>query len=124
MYKPTPWKEPLVYIASPYTSSGRMSDNVGKSMRTFDVLARMRIVPISPLHFHFQHIAYPLSDQRWMEIDLALVARCDAVLRLSGESLGADSEVAYAKERGIPVFYDLSDLFKWSEDFIYGRDES
>ncbi|WP_232667361.1 DUF4406 domain-containing protein [Pseudonocardia sp. TRM90224] len=39
-----------------------------------------------------------------------LLQHCDAVLRLPGESTGADQDVAIAKERGIPVYYDVADV--------------
>jgi hypothetical protein len=39
-----------------------------------------------------------------------LLQRCDAVLRLEGESKGADNDVRLAKERGIPVYYRLQDV--------------
>ena len=33
-----------------------------------------------------------------------LLTRCDAVLRIPGESKGADQGVRIARERGLPVF--------------------
>jgi hypothetical protein len=39
-----------------------------------------------------------------------LLARCDGVLRLSGASAGADNDVAIARERGIPVWHDVSEI--------------
>lgn len=39
-----------------------------------------------------------------------LIERCDAVLRLSGESTGADNDVRLARERGIPVYHDVQDI--------------
>jgi hypothetical protein len=39
-----------------------------------------------------------------------LLERCDAVLRLAGESRGADKDVAIAQERGIPVYYNLDEI--------------
>lgn len=39
-----------------------------------------------------------------------LLQHCDAVLRLPGESSGADTDVAIARERGIPVYTDLSEI--------------
>ncbi len=39
-----------------------------------------------------------------------LIERCDAVLRLSGESTGADNDVRLARERGIPVYHDVRDI--------------
>lgn len=39
-----------------------------------------------------------------------LLQHCDAVLRLPGDSSGADTDVAIARERGIPVYFDLADV--------------
>jgi hypothetical protein len=39
-----------------------------------------------------------------------LIERCDAVLRLPGESTGADQDVAMAKARNLPVYYRLEDV--------------
>lgn len=39
-----------------------------------------------------------------------LLQRCDAVLRLPGESRGADDDVAIARQRGLPVYYRLDDI--------------
>jgi hypothetical protein len=39
-----------------------------------------------------------------------LLQRCDAVLRLAGESRGADQDVAIARDRGIPVYYRLDEI--------------
>lgn len=39
-----------------------------------------------------------------------LLQHCDGVLRLEGASKGADNDVKIAKERGIPVYYNLQDV--------------
>lgn len=39
-----------------------------------------------------------------------LLQRCDAVLRLPGESAGADNDVAIAQQRGLPVYYRLDEI--------------
>ena len=40
----------------------------------------------------------------------ALLQHADAVLRLSGESRGADQDVAIARERGLPVYTSLDEI--------------
>ena len=47
-------------------------------------------------------IMYPTAER--------LLARCDAVLRLPGESKGADQDVAIARERGLAVYYSLDEV--------------
>lgn len=39
-----------------------------------------------------------------------LLAKCDGVLRLEGASAGADQDVRIARERGLPVWFDVSDI--------------
>ena len=39
-----------------------------------------------------------------------LLEHCDAVLRLPGESSGADTDVAIARRRGIPVYFDIEEI--------------
>lgn len=48
----------------------------------------------------------------WLSVDKAWVAAADAVLRLPGESKGADEEVAFAKSAHIPVFHSI-DLLRY-----------
>lgn len=98
-----------VFISSPYTV-GDQGENVRKQMDMFDQLYQSQYIPFAPLLYHFQHIVHPLGYEQWMEMDFAMLEVCDIVLRLPGESSGADREVDFAKEKGIPVvtsFYDL-----------------
>ena len=39
-----------------------------------------------------------------------LIERCDAILRLPGQSQGADNDVRLAHERGIPVYYAIDQI--------------
>lgn len=47
-------------------------------------------------------VMYPAAER--------LLECCDAVLRLAGESRGADQDVAIARDRGIPVYYGLDEI--------------
>jgi hypothetical protein len=47
-------------------------------------------------------VMYPVAHR--------LLQHCDAVLRLPGESRGADQDVAIARERGLPVYPALEDV--------------
>jgi hypothetical protein len=47
-------------------------------------------------------VMYPTAER--------LLQHCDAVVRLPGESRGADQDVAIAQGRGIPVYYSLDDV--------------
>lgn len=52
----------------------------------------------------------PLAAQVMYPTAERLLQRCDAVLRLPGESRGADQDVAIAEARGLPVYYALGDV--------------
>lgn len=52
----------------------------------------------------------PLAGEVMYPAAQRLLERCDAVLRLAGESRGADQDVAIARERGIPVYYTLDEI--------------
>ena len=98
-----------VYIASPYTK-GDVAVNVKTQLDCVDELMTLGFAPFAPLYSHFQHMAHPRPYTDWIEIDKVWVLTCDCVLRLEGESSGADGEVKLAKENGIPVYYSINDL--------------
>lgn len=50
----------------------------------------------------FAEIMQPLSN--------ALVARCDAILRIGGASVGADEEVGIVRSNGGAVYRDIADV--------------
>ena len=50
----------------------------------------------------YDEILYPIANR--------LLKRCDGVLRLPGASKGADEDVRLAKERGLLVWHELSDV--------------
>jgi hypothetical protein len=39
-----------------------------------------------------------------------LLQHCDAVLRLPGDSAGADNDVVIARERGLPVYLSIEEI--------------
>ena len=55
-------------------------------------------------------VAHPLAVEVMYPTAERLLDRCDAVLRLPGESRGADQDVAIARRRGIPVYTSLDQV--------------
>lgn len=101
-----------VYIASPYTK-GDCAVNVRRQMLCADTLMSAGYAPYAPLPAtHFQHMMQPRSYEEWTSQDLEWVEACDVLLRLDGESTGADGEVAFAKKIGIPVVYSIEELVR------------
>jgi hypothetical protein len=98
-----------VYVASPYTL-GDVAVNVKLQIDTVDILMNKGFAPFAPLYSHFQHMAHPRPYTDWVTIDMEWVAVCDCLLRLGGESKGADDEVRYADSLGMPVFYSIEEL--------------
>jgi len=92
-----------VYIAAPYTKGDR-SENMRRAMKAMDTLIAAGHEPFLPILTHFQDLAYPRPWEDWMRVDLAWLPFAEAVVRLPGESVGADMETAIAREDGIPVF--------------------
>ena len=99
-----------VYIASPY-SVGNKVENVRRSLEIADKLIEAGMFPYSPLLNHYQNELFPQPEKTWLKQDLAWIPCCQCLLRLPGESVGADVEVAEAKNLGIDVFYDIEELF-------------
>ena len=52
----------------------------------------------------------PLADQVMYPAAERLLEHCNAVLRLPGESTGADQDVAIAEQRGIPVYRHIDEI--------------
>lgn len=104
-----------IYIAGPI-SIGDLRANIQQATRVATTLMRLGFAPMTP-----QLTAYMGGDtpeilpcgtthEDWMGVDLPFVAVCDAVLRLPGESRGADTETEFAESRGIPVFHSIEEL--------------
>lgn len=99
-----------VYVASPYTI-GNQAENVRVNILAADKLAQCGFAPYSPLLNHFWHFLCPHEPSFWLTQDLEWLVLCDCLLRLPGESKGADEEVSFCREHGIPVYYSLADFF-------------
>ena len=55
-------------------------------------------------HFFATTVEHGVTREQWIAQDLAWIEVCEAVVRLPGESAGADREVVFARQRGIPVW--------------------
>jgi hypothetical protein len=109
--------KPLVYVAGAYSADDleQIELNVAKAMDTGDRIEDSGLVyAVIPHLSHFRHQRLERSYRHWMAADFALLDRCDALLRMPGPSKGADREVAFAGNRGIPVFNDEAALLTWA----------
>ena len=84
--------------------------NVRSQIDAFDELMNLGFLPFAPLYSHFQHMVHPRPYEDWMRIDFAQIEVCDCLLRLPGESSGADREVEHAIKHGLPIYYSIEEL--------------
>lgn len=105
---------PMVYIAAPYTRPDPV-ENTHRLICEVDAIVDEGIVtPIAPHLTLLWHLVRPRPLDFWYAYDLATLARCDAILRLHGDSTGADREVEFARTRGLPAFEDKESLYAWA----------
>ena len=113
----------LILIAGPYRSgTDDDPEKMKHNLRNLEAVAlplfRKGHVPMVG-----EWVALPLlelagsrhpGDSIWEEIQYPVAHRilekCDAVFRIPGESKGADQDVRIAQERGLPVYYNLSEV--------------
>lgn len=113
----------LILIAGPYRSGTNddktlMQQNLNNLEAVALPLFRKGHIPMIG-----EWVALPLihlagskkpGDEAWEEVQYPvahrLLERCDAVLRIKGESKGADEDVRLALERGLKVYYNLEDV--------------
>lgn len=102
---------PRVYISGPI-SRGDQEHNFDQSIVAQRELIRLGFSPLNPM----LTMKFPghesISHQEWIDCDLPWVEMSNAVLRLPGESIGADMETEHAKKLGIPVFDSIDCLVR------------
>jgi hypothetical protein len=98
-----------IYIAGPYTK-GDVALNVRAAFAMASDLADRGFAPFVPHATHFWHLLFPRPYADWLRLDLAFLPTCHALIRLPGESSGADGEVAEAIRLGLPVYHSLAEL--------------
>lgn len=106
-----------IYIAGPYTK-GDVVKNVHAAIIAAENLIERGYIPYVPHLTHFWHFAIHHNIEFWYKYDLAWLAKCDALLRLPGESHGADEEIRFAKDHNIKVYYDIVKIPNVEEEMI------
>lgn len=113
----------LILIAGPYR--GGTNDNPDLIRKNLDNLESYALPLFRKGHIPLigEWVALPImhlagykkiGDEIWDEIQYpvahGLLEKSDAVLRIPGESKGADQDVRIAIEKGIPVYYNLDEI--------------
>ncbi len=108
-----------IMISGPYRSGGADAATRAANLRRMNeaavVLFRAGHVPIVGVNLALPMIeaaggTEAAYDELMMPVSLALVARCDACLRIGGPSRGADDEVERFEAAGRPVYRTLEEV--------------
>lgn len=110
--------KPLIYVAGPLMSFGVQATNVRNGVLAALALMKAGIDAFCPHMSWFADLFEnePPDYERWISLDFNVLVRCDGLLRLPGRSPGADREVAFANEHGIPVFNTVEAVIAWAKE--------
>lgn len=106
----------VIYVAGPYSADNEYG--VKLNIRAAEDAAvdiwKAGAVAICP-HLNTAHWGNLLSHQEFVDGDLEIVRRCDAVFMVDGweRSSGANRERACALDNGLPVFMFMDVLREW-----------
>jgi hypothetical protein len=107
---------PVVYIAGPFrgANSWEMENNIRRAESLALEVWKLGAAAICP-HANTRFFQGAAPDEVWLDGDLAILRKCDAVLLTPDwqQSVGAISECCYAESRCIPVFSSLEKLQEW-----------
>lgn len=100
----------VVYIAGPFRGkdSWEIKQNINRAAALALECWRAGYVALCP-HTNTADFQGAAPDNVWLEGDLELLSRCDALLTTDNwkESQCACKEVEFAQLRGIPIFHSL-----------------
>jgi hypothetical protein len=101
-----------VYIAAPY-SKGDIAINVRNAIQAGEKISTYGMIPYIPHLTHFWHLQFNHSADYWYKYDFHWLDVCDCLLRLPGESHGADEEMKRMVDNHRIVFLDMESLINW-----------
>jgi hypothetical protein len=118
----------LVYVAGPFRAVSSyipghqdmfaVQENIMAAMKLGLEVARIAgAFPVIP-HANTMFFTAAAPDEVWLNGDLEMLRRCDAILMTPDwkRSSGARAEHEFAKEHGLPVFYEVDPLRAWVKD--------
>ncbi len=97
--------KPTIYIAGPY-SKGDNVRNIRRAITISDQLAVRGIYPFIPHLTGCWDFLLPHEYEFWMDYDAVWLLKCDALLRMVGDSVGAEREEKTAAANGMYVFHE------------------
>ncbi len=107
-----------IWVCGPYATGGASPSQRAANLRVLNeaamTLFKQGHTPVIGANMALPMIASAGLDDASHEIrlplSLALLDRCDACLRIGGESKGSDVEVEAFKTSGRPVYFSLNDI--------------
>lgn len=93
----------LLYVAGPYTRPDPVGNTHAVCRVAMEIYERTEWCPVVPHLSLLWHAVTPREYDHWLEYDLHLMRKCDAVIRLPGESTGADAEIVEAVRLGMRI---------------------
>ncbi len=99
----------LIFISGPYTHPDPVI-NVRNAILAGEEVLKLGHNPWIPHLNHLWHLVSPHPEEFWYAYDLIWLRKCDAILRLPGESKGADKEMKLAKIRGMKIFRSIGEI--------------
>ena len=98
----------VVFLAAPYSQNPAAC--IGAVCRVATVMIESTaFTPVVPTLSMLWDTVTPRPYEWWSRVHLDVMQVCDAVLRLPGDSPGADREIEKARSLGIPVL-SLSEM--------------
>jgi hypothetical protein len=109
----------VIYIGGPFRAANtwEIEQNVRRAEEVALEVWRLGAAAICP-HANTRFFQRILPDSVWLDGDLEIIARCDALL-LQGNwqnSAGTLGEIEQALSLGLPIFDAISRLKKWLEN--------
>lgn len=103
-----------MYISGPITAGSR-NHNFHQACEAHQALMLAGFAPLNPMATMTLPFSWEshMKHWLWLECDLPWVEVADAVLRLPGDSDGADAELLHAAKYGVPIFYSVQELVAW-----------
>lgn len=103
-----------IYLACPITV-GDQKENYHNAMKASRDLLMLGCAVFNPATFMLQPWAYEIPHDQWMRTSKDWLMQAEALIRLPGESKGADQEVRWAEELGIPI-HTMESFTAWLND--------
>ena len=98
-----------VYLSGPITLGDR-DHNFRQACDAHRRLMEARFAVMNPILTMLIPGCWDIPHDEWIAADLPWVAAADVLLRLPGESTGADEECEFAAIVDVPVYTDIEQL--------------